>query len=859
MSPATGSPASGSGTTAGDEPAAGDAGAPGGRTRAERYDHTAIERRWQQRWAAEGLYRTPDHDPQRPNRYHLTMFPYTSGDLHIGHWFAIAPSDALARFHRMRGSNVLFPIGFDAFGLPAENAAIKGGAHPADWTRANIERMRGQLRSMGAMFDWSREVATNAPDYYRWTQWWFLQLYKQGLAYRHEAPANWCPSCNTTLANEQVVDGRCERCETPVEQRRLAQWFLRITNYAEELLANEQLDWPEHVKVMQRNWIGRSEGAEAAFALDAGALAGGEAEGDAADEPSEIRVFTTRPDTLCGVTFMVLAPEHPLVERLTTEEQRAAVEAYVYDAESATEIERQATDRPKSGVFTGSSCVNRLTGERVPIWIADYVLASYGTGAVMGVPAHDQRDFEFAQQYGLPITVVVAPPEWDGEPLDAAHVEAGTMVCSGQFDGLPSEEAKGAIARHLGERDWGGPTVTYRLRDWLISRQRYWGAPIPIVYCDDCGEQPVPDAELPVKLPYDVEFLPTGQSPLALSEEFVNTTCPACGGAARRETDTMDTFMCSSWYFMRYCDPQDAEHALSPQLAESWLPVDQYTGGSEHATMHLLYARFFYKAARDAGIVPGDEPFTRYFSQGQILGPDGRRMSKSRGNAVAPDAQVERWGADAFRAYLMFLGPWEQGGPYDVDGIVGVARWLNRAWTVATEPPALVDGGDAEQARALRQQAHQTLARVTHDLERLRFNTMVAALMEYTNALWRARESGAQDRAAWDEALSLLALMLAPACPHLAEELWQRAGRAGFVHGQPWPEADADLVRRDTVELPVQVNGRVRERLEVPADADEAAVRAAALASERVRAHIEGHEIVRAIYVPGRMLNLVVK
>jgi leucyl-tRNA synthetase len=840
-------PAPSSGTPAEAEPSS------GGRARAERYDHTAIEQRWQQHWADEGLNRTPNHDPERPNRYHLTMFPYTSGDLHIGHWFAIAPSDALARFHRMRGSNVLFPIGFDAFGLPAENAAIKGGVHPADWTRANIKRMRGQLRSMGAMFDWSREVATNAPEYYRWTQWWFLQLYKQGLAYRREAPANWCPSCNTTLANEQVVDGLCERCDTPVEQRRLAQWFLRITNYAEELLANEELDWPEHVKVMQRNWIGRSEGAEAEFALESAV------EDQAGDEAGAIRVFTTRPDTLCGVTFMVLAPEHPLVGQLTTDEQREAVEAYVHDAESATEIERQATDRPKSGVFTGSSCVNRLTGERVPIWIADYVLASYGTGAVMGVPAHDQRDFEFAQQFGLPVIVVVAPPEWDGEPLDAAHVEAGMMVGSGEFDGLPSEEAKGAIARHLGEHEWGGPTVTYRLRDWLISRQRYWGAPIPIVYCDDCGEQPVPDAELPIELPYDVEFLPTGQSPLALSEEFVNTRCPACGGAARRETDTMDTFMCSSWYFMRYCDPRDAEHALSPELAERWLPIDQYTGGSEHATMHLLYARFFYKAARDAGVVRGDEPFTRYFSQGQILGPDGRRMSKSRGNVVPPDAQVERWGADAFRAYLMFLGPWEQGGPYDVDGIVGVARWLKRTWTVATEPPALLDDGDPAEARALRQQAHQTLARVTHDIERLRFNTMIAALMEYTNALWRARESGAQDRAAWDEAMATLALMLAPACPHLAEELWHRAGRAGSVHSAPWPAADAELVRRDTVELPVQVNGRVRERLEVPADADETAVREAALASERVRVHVDGRELVRAIYVPGRMLNLVVK
>ena len=834
----------------GDDAGADESGPGPASARTERYDPSSIERRWREWWDDHGINRTPDHDPGQPNRYHLTMFPYTSGDLHIGHWFAMAPSDALARFHRMRGSNVLFPIGFDAFGLPAENAAIQGGAHPADWTRSNIERMRGQLRSMGAMFDLSREIATNAPDYYRWTQWWFLLLYRQGLAYRREAPANWCPSCNTTLANEQVLDGRCERCHTLVEQRRLAQWFLRITQYADELLQNEDLDWPEHVKLMQRNWIGRSEGAEAAFPLET--VSG-------ADGASEIRVFTTRPDTLCGVTFMVLAPEHELVDRLTSDEQRGAVDAYVRQAAQSTDIERQSTDRPKSGVFTGSYCLNPLTAERVPIWIADYALASYGTGAVMGVPAHDQRDFEFATEFGLPIAVVVAPPGWNGEPLAAAYVDPGTMVASGQFDGMPSEEAKEAIARHLEDRGQGGPTVTYRLRDWLISRQRYWGAPIPIVYCGRCGEQPVPDGELPVELPYDVEFLPTGESPLGRAEGFVNTTCPVCGGAARRETDTMDTFMCSSWYFMRYCDPHNSEHAVSTESAESWLPVDQYTGGSEHATMHLLYARFFYKAARDAGLVPGDEPFTRYFSQGQILGPDGRRMSKSRGNVVAPDTQVERWGSDAFRCYLMFLGPWEQGGPYDPDGIVGIARWLNRVWSIATESPDLVDSGDPVAARSLRQAAHQTLARVTGDLERLRFNTMIAALMEYTNTLSHSRESGAQQRGAWEEAQELLVLMLAPACPHLAEELWHRSGHEDSVHRQQWPRADADLIRRETVELPVQVNGRVRERLEISVDADEAAACEAALSSARVRAHLGDREIVRTIYVPGRMLNLVAK
>nr|HRC62508.1 leucine--tRNA ligase [Dehalococcoidia bacterium] len=577
------------------------------RTEAERYQPQDVERRWQERWAESGLYRIPDHVPGRENWYALTMFPYTSGDLHIGHWFAMAPSDALARYRRMRGHNVLFPIGFDAFGLPAENAAIKGGSkHPMDWTMANIDRMRGQLKRMGAMFDWEREVNTSAPEYYRWTQWWFLQLYKMGLAYRAEAAANWCPFDQTVLANEQVVDGKCERCDTPVVQRLMEQWFLRTTHYAEELLDNEGLDWPEHVKLMQRNWIGRSEGAEVSFALEA----------PTEDGTDEIRVFTTRPDTLCGVTFMVLAPEHPLVRQLTTPDRREAVEAYLDAAARATEIERQSTERPKTGVFTGAYCVNRLTGDRVQIWTADYVLYTYGTGAVMGVPAHDQRDFDLAREYDIPVKVVIAPAGWDGADLEAAYTEPGTMVHSGQFDGLPSEQAKKAITDYLEGQGWGRARVVYRLRDWLVSRQRYWGAPIPMVYCDECGIVPVPESELPVALPYDVEFKPTGESPLARSDEFVHVACPSCSGPARRETDTMDTFMCSSWYFMRYPDARNEAMPVSSEAATAWLPVDQYTGGAEHATMHLLYARFFYKAARDAGVVPGDEPFTRYFAQG---------------------------------------------------------------------------------------------------------------------------------------------------------------------------------------------------------------------------------------------------
>ena len=818
-----------------------------GQEPANRYDPVAVETRWQQRWAESGLYRTPDRMEGRDNWYHLTMLPYTSGDLHIGHWFAMAPSDTIARYRRMQGANVLFPMGFDAFGLPAENAAIARGIHPKDWTDGNIERMRGQLQRMGAMFDWEREVNTSAPDYYRWTQWWFLMLYKQGLAYRDGAAVNWCPSCNTVLANEQVVDGRCERSGDLVEQRTMEQWFFRITAYADELLDNAEMAWPEHVKLMQRNWIGRSEGAEAAFALDT----------PTSDGTDEIRVFTTRPDTLHGVTFMVLAPEHRLVAELTTEEHREEVEVYVQASLHASELERQSTERDKTGVFTGSYCINHLTGDRVPIWIADYVLASYGTGAVMAVPAHDERDFEFAELFGLPIPVVISPPDWDGGPLEEAYIPAGRLVNSGQFDGLPSEEAKGAITAHLEANGWGGPTIQYRLRDWLISRQRYWGAPIPIVYCDDCGIVPVPEDQLPIELPYDVEFLPTGQSPLALSEDFVRTSCPDCGKPARRETDTMDTFMCSSWYFMRYADPHDAEHAISRDMADTWLPVDQYTGGSEHATMHLLYARFFYKAARDAGLVPGDDPFTRYFAQGQILGTDGRRMSKSRGNVVPPDDQVERWGADAFRAYLVFLGPWDQGGPYDVDGTVGVARWLRRLWSLFATPSDTGAPADAANALAPLQEAHRTLERVTADLERFQMNTAVAALMELTNTLARLRDEGPVHEEGWDGALRLLTLMLAPLCPHVSEELWERLGEPYSVHQQQWPVVDASLAARETVELVVQVNGKLRARLQVAPDADEAEVRALADASERVAAALGGKEPRRVIYVPGRLMNLV--
>ncbi|MDA0815852.1 MAG: leucine--tRNA ligase [Chloroflexi bacterium] len=815
------------------------------KTDAGRYQPADIESRWRERWAQDGLYRTPDAVPGKENRYHLTMFPYPSGDLHVGHWFAMAPSDALARYYRMRGWNVLFPMGFDAFGLPAENAAIKGGRHPQDWTDANIERMREQLRAMGATFDWDREVNTSHPDYYRWTQWWFVQLFKRGLAYRKRATANWCPDCNTTLANEQVVDGRCERSDTVVVQREMEQWFFRITEYAEELLDNEALDWPEHVKVMQRNWIGRSEGAEFTMPVQGH------------DDLPGIRFFTTRPDTSFGMTFAVLAPEHELVDQIVTAEQRAAVDEFIERVRRTTEIDRLSTEGPadKRGVFTGAYAMNPFTQQPVPIYLADYVLTSYGTGTIMAVPAEDQRDWDFAKAYGLPIVRTVQPPEdW---PENRPYTGDGVAINSEWLDGLSKAEAIQRAVEWLEAEGIGERRVNYRLRDWLISRQRYWGAPIPIVHCEQCGPVPVPEDQLPVMLPRDVQFLPTGQSPLALSEEFVNAPCPQCGAAGRRETDTMDTFMCSSWYFMRYPDPRNAEAPVATQLAEAWLPVDQYTGGAEHATMHLLYARFFYKVARDMGLVPGDEPFTRYFAQGQILGPDGRRMSKSRGNVVAPDDQVTRWGADTFRAYLMFLGPWDQGGPYDVDGIVGVFRWLSRVWAAVTDPPALVDAHPG--ARDLRVAAHSTLRKVSEDYEAKRFNTAIAAMMELTNALQRARDAGEADRDAWSEAVRLLILMMAPACPHVAEELWERTGGGYSVHQQDWPAFDPAITVRDTVEIAVQVNGKVRARVEVPSDASEDAARDLAFVVPNVADQVEGREIVKVIYVPGRLLNVVVK
>ncbi len=818
-----------------------------------RYDPRALDRKWQARWEADGLYEANSND-SRPKWFALTMFPYTSGDLHVGHWYAEAPADAHARYMRMRGYNVLHPMGFDAFGLPAENAAIQNGIHPQTWTLDNVERMRAQLKTIGASYDWRREVVTCMPDYYKWNQYFFLKLYEKGLAYRAMAPVNWCEKDRTTLAREQVMpDGTCERCGTAVYQRDLEQWFFRITDYADELLDNSRIDWPERINLMQTNWIGRSEGAELSFALDVPGV-----------DADEIRVFTTRPDTAYGVTFMVLAPEHPLVPALTTPEQRADVEAYIAQARRLTEIERLSGDKEKTGVPLGTYCVNRLNGRKVALWIADYALATYGTGAVMGVPAHDTRDFEFATKYGIPIETVIAPPDYDGAPLGEAYLDPGVMVNSGPFSGMPNEDGKAAVAAHVAENGWGGPTVSYRMRDWLVSRQRYWGTPIPIVYCAACGTVPVPEDQLPVLLPEDADFRPTGESPLKSHDRFRFTTCPQCGNVeAERETDTMDTFVDSAWYQFRYTSPDaGADRAFDPAQLAKWAPVDLYTGGAEHAVMHLLYARFFTKALRDLGLLTFDEPFTRLFNQGVILGEDHEKMSKSRGNVVNPDEQTAVLGADAVRAYLMFVGPWDQGGAWSTQGIRGIPRWFSRLWELgAVRNRSEGPSAPSDIAADLQRAAHRTVQKATEDVEAFQFNTMIAALMTLTNTLSRV-EADNPDAACspeWRSTYDTLLLLLAPIAPHLAEELWEMTGRPYSIHQQAWPDYDPELTKSEEITLVVQVDGKVRDRLTAAADITEDDARAAALSSDKIRAALNGADPARVIYVPGRLLNLVTR
>ncbi len=916
----------------------------------QQYDHREIEHRWQERWEADGLYRSRI-DWDRPKHYALTMLPYPSGDLHMGHWYAMTPSDARARVMRMKGYNVLFPMGFDAFGLPAENAAVQRNIHPSLWTNANIERMRSQLRSMGAMFDWEREVVSCDPSYYRWTEWFFARFFDAGIAYRGEALVNWSETLQTVLANEQVIDGKDERTGQPVVQKLMSQWFFAMTRYADELLEFPDIDWPEPIKTMQTNWIGRSEGARVVFTTEAGA---------------EIEIFTTRPDTLWGATFMVLAPEHELVDSLTTDEQRAEVDRYRAAAARTTELERMDESRDKTGVFTGGYAVNPVNGARIPVWIADYVLLTYGTGAIMAVPAHDQRDFEFARQFGLEIIPVIQP---DGrEPLvademDASYVGPGHMFNSGPIDGIVANVEKGrknpAIAATidwLEERGVGAEAVNYRLRDWLISRQRYWGSPIPVVYRDGDALEAVPEDALPVELPEDVEFMPTGRSPLVDHDGFLHATDTA-GEPATRETDTMDTFMCSSWYWYRYLSPTYDRGPFDPEEAAYWLPVDVYTGGAEHATMHLLYARFFTKAMRDLGMFDDtaaamlahgrdpaglfDEPMLVLRNQGQILGEerigdrivangewdDGRllaasvrvdpdaapdagtvvgelwrrterilqiatgedaitvevaegatvdipsiegensvnqlkhhleiqRMSKTQGNVVNPDELVTRYGADTVRTYLMFAYDWEKGGPWDSRGIVGPRRFIEDVWKLAGSEYAGGDDGPA--TAALRRRVHQTIQKVDEDMVAFEWNTAVAALMTLRNELQAAGRAGEVTATAWHEAIDTLLLLLAPIAPHVTEELWRLRGNEESIHVQPWPEADPEIAREDTVTMVVQVNGKVRDRIDVPADITAADAEAAALAAERIGPWLAAGEVRKVIARPPKLVNIVV-
>ena len=842
------------------------------RTTVERYDPTAVEPRWQARWAELGLHDTDLADDSKPRHYLLTMYPYPSGDLHIGHWYIVTPTDAIARFRRMHGLNVFFPIGFDAFGLPAENAAIRNGIHPFTWTMSNIENMRRQFRTMGATFSWKHEIVTADPEYYRWNQWLFLRFLERGLAYRQKSPVDWCPN-DGTLAREQVegADRHCWRCGALVEKRDLDQWYLRTTAYADELLSFEGIDWPEPIRIQQTNWIGRSEGAEIDFATaPSDHHAGGEI----------LRVFTTRPDTLFGATFMVLAPEHPLVGALTAPEHALDVAAYVEQARRRTEIDRLSTDRDKTGVALGSDAINPINGERIPIFIADYVLSGYGTGAIMAVPAHDERDFAFARQFGLAIRRVVAAPGTDANaPMDDAYIAHATderLVNSGEFDGSPADEGGAAIVTRLAEAGSAEPKVTYRLRDWLISRQRYWGTPIPVIYCERDGIVPVPDSDLPVRLPESVDYKGSGSNPLDHDEAFLRVDCPRCGGPARRETDTMDTFVDSSWYWFRYLSPHDDEQAVDPAMAARWTPVDQYTGGAEHAVMHLLYSRFFTKAMRDCGLVAEDEPFRRLFNQGQILGADGERMSKSRGNVQDPDELVRRYGADAVRLFLMFMGPWDQGGPWSATGIGGVHRFLNRVWTIVTDPHGREHGDrdagnlppgetEADARIAVRGAAHRTLRDVTADYEAFRFNTMVAKLMELSNTLFRYRGTALAGDAAWDEAVRLLMLMLAPAAPHITEELWAREAEAAgrewtSIHQSAWPVVDEAATAVSVREVPVQVNGKLRDRVTVAADATPAQIEAEVLASPKIRALLDGRTPDRIIAAGGgKLINIVLR
>ncbi|NLX90961.1 MAG: leucine--tRNA ligase [Firmicutes bacterium] len=831
------------------------------------YNPLEIEPKWQDYWEKNEFHRT-GNDPHKKKYYVLEMFPYPSGKLHMGHMRVYSIGDVLARFLKMKGFNVLHPMGWDAFGLPAENAAIQHGADPAEWTASNIAAMKQQQKALGLSYDWEREVTTCLPDYYRWNQWLFLLFYKHGLAYKKKSPVNWCPSCETVLANEQVVNGGCWRCGSEVSPRELEQWFLKITDYADRLLDDISLleGWPQRVKIMQENWIGRSYGTDITFTVK--------------ETGEDLTVFTTRPDTIFGVTYMVLAPEHPLVEKLIAgKPQEEEIRKFIREMQRESEITRTSAETEKVGLFTGGTAINPANGEEIPILVGNYVLMSYGTGAVMGVPAHDQRDFLLAKRYNLPVRVVVNSPERDltAGPLTEAYEEPGILVNSGEFNGMDSVKAKDAITEWLKERGKGGYRVRYRLRDWLISRQRYWGTPIPIIYCPECGTLPVPEEDLPVLLPTGINLAGAQQSPLAECREFVETTCPGCGGKARRETDTMDTFFCSSWYYMRYADPHQDKRPFMKEKVDYWLPVDQYIGGIEHAVLHLLYSRFFTKFLQDCGLVDASEPFQRLLAQGMVY-KDGAKMSKSKGNVVSPDEIIQRYGADTGRLFILFAAPPEKDLDWNDQGVEGCHRFLRRVWrlfeqnmhlfTAASSGSKPAEDGfsalGAEEEK-LQRTLHETIKRVTVDIEeRFNFNTAISAIMELVNAFYAyfnevAKKDAIGAAPFLADALEKLLVILAPFAPHITEELWHLCGHSESIHMQPWPTYNPDVLQAEEVEVVFQVNGKVRGRLMVPVTSNEEELLEIAKGHEKVRVYLEGKTIVKTITVPGKLVNIVVR
>ncbi len=818
-----------------------------------------IDRKWQKKWEETELYKY-DPDKKGDKLYCLEMFSYPSGaNLHLGHWYNYSLTDSWSRFKRMQGYNVFHPMGFDAFGLPAENYAIKTGIHPQDSTLKNIATMEKQLKEMGATFDWNYELATCTPEYYKWNQWLFTKLYENKLAYRKNALVNWCPKCQTVLANEQVIDGKCERCDSEIERKNMTQWFFAITKYAQELLdCLPQLDWPEKTKKIQTNWIGRSEGSEVSFFCEKD----GEQLKDENGDPLKLTVFTTRADTFMGVTYVVVAPESEICSMLTTDAQKAEVEAYKAFTAKASDIDRMSTTREKTGVFTGSYAIHPLNGKKVPIWASDYVIAGYGTGVVMAVPAHDERDFEFATKFGLDIIRVVASKEGAEDELPYCE-KKGVLVNSGEFDGIEMHKAIDAIVNKLATMDMGSKKVNYRLRDWLISRQRYWGTPIPMIHCPSCGIVPVPEKDLPVLLPYDVEFKPDGESPLAKCESFMNCKCPKCGGDAKRDPDTMDTFVDSSWYELRYPDNKNDKEIFNKDLINKMCPVDKYVGGPEHAAMHLLYARFICKAMRDIGLLDFDEPFKSLVHQGIILGPDGNRMSKSRGNTVAPDDYVSKYGSDVFRTYLAFGFAYTEGGPWSDTGLQAIVKFVNRVERLVEDVKDIKDAYDpaslSKDDKDLNYVLNYTIKAVTNDTDRFQFNTSIARMMELINAISKYQQSGNVNKGFLRHTVETLLLLYAPYAPHFTEESWEKIGNGYSIFNQEWPSFDESALVKDSIEIAVQVNGKIVFKLDVPSEADQAAVEELVKSDDRLNEALAGRNIVKFIYVKGRLANIVAK